>query len=290
MEEKHAFLIMAHKDDETFRTLLRMLDDVRNDIYIHMDAKNAAWDESGATSGIRYSKWFVASRLNVVWGAYSQIECELNLLRLAASKGSYAYYHLLSGQDLPIKTQDEIHSFFDTCGNKEFVRFENHGRDYSRRMGGHILWRCLGRSKHQMLLRGMDGVVSRLLQVIRDPSCRIKVEKGDNWFSITDNLARYVVDNSLAIKSLFWDSFCGDELFLQTIARSSEIPFDYYRSPGENNADALMRMIAWGNDESPRVLKLQDFDSLRSSGMLFARKFDYSVDGDIVREIERLVG
>ena len=43
---KHAFLVMAHKDDATFRTLLRLLDDARNDIFVHMDAKNAAWDES----------------------------------------------------------------------------------------------------------------------------------------------------------------------------------------------------------------------------------------------------
>lgn len=33
---KHAYLVMAHKDDETLRTLLRTLDDPRNDIFIHM--------------------------------------------------------------------------------------------------------------------------------------------------------------------------------------------------------------------------------------------------------------
>lgn len=42
---KHAYLVMAHKDDETLRTLLRTLDDPRNDIFIHMDAKNTGWDE-----------------------------------------------------------------------------------------------------------------------------------------------------------------------------------------------------------------------------------------------------
>lgn len=30
---KHAYLVMAHKDDETLRTLLRTLDDPRNDIF-----------------------------------------------------------------------------------------------------------------------------------------------------------------------------------------------------------------------------------------------------------------
>lgn len=38
---KHAFLVMAHKDDEVLRALMRVLDDERNDIFIHMDAKKA---------------------------------------------------------------------------------------------------------------------------------------------------------------------------------------------------------------------------------------------------------
>ena len=42
---KHAFLVMAHKDDEVLHTLMRILDDERNDIFIHMDAKKGGWDE-----------------------------------------------------------------------------------------------------------------------------------------------------------------------------------------------------------------------------------------------------
>ena len=33
--DKHAYLIIAHQCDDTYRTLLKMLDDPRNDIYIH---------------------------------------------------------------------------------------------------------------------------------------------------------------------------------------------------------------------------------------------------------------
>lgn len=36
---KHAFLVMAHKDNEILHTLMRALDDERNGIFIHMDAK-----------------------------------------------------------------------------------------------------------------------------------------------------------------------------------------------------------------------------------------------------------
>lgn len=33
---KQAYLIIAHKDDLTFRTLISMLDNENNDIFIHM--------------------------------------------------------------------------------------------------------------------------------------------------------------------------------------------------------------------------------------------------------------
>lgn len=42
---KHAFLVTAHKDDKVLHTLMRVLDDERNDIFIHMDAKSG-WEES----------------------------------------------------------------------------------------------------------------------------------------------------------------------------------------------------------------------------------------------------
>ena len=49
-------------------------------------------------------------RVPVNWGG-SQIRAELSLLKCAVKK-KYDYYHLVSGADLPIKTQDEIHQFF----------------------------------------------------------------------------------------------------------------------------------------------------------------------------------
>lgn len=286
---KHAFLIMAHKDDETLRTLLRTLDDPRNDIFIHMDSKNIAWDENSVLTSISKARIFPVPRISVTWGGYSQIACELSLLNAAVAMGHYSYYHLLSGQDLPIKSQDRIHSFFDSCGGKEFVRFENHNRDYRSRIGGHVIWNASGKNKSQVLLRKVNGLLARLLQCYRKPVKGLKLMKGDNWFSITDKLARYIVENASLIRSVFWDSMCGDELFLQTFAWNAGKRFDFYRMPGEENADGIMRMIDWGEDESPRVFSMDDLDSIRDSKMMFARKFDFGFDSDIVRAVEQLV-
>lgn len=82
---------------------------------------------------------------------------------------------------------------------------------------------------------------------------------------------------------------CGDELFLQTFAWNTDKRFDFYRMPGEDNTDGIMRMIDWGEDESPRVLSMDDLDSIKDSKMMFARKFDFEIDSDIVRAVEQLV-
>ena len=37
--DKFAYLVMAHKADYTFQKLLSAIDDVRNDIYLHIDKK-----------------------------------------------------------------------------------------------------------------------------------------------------------------------------------------------------------------------------------------------------------
>lgn len=287
-EDKHAFLVMAHKDDETLRGLLRMLDDERNDIFIHMDAKNTGWVEGSTLASVGKAGIVSVPRISVTWGGYSQVACELGLLSAAVAKGHYSYYHLLSGQDLPIKSQDQIHSFFDSCGGKEFIRFENHNRDYGRRVGGHVIWNTFGKSKPQAFLRKVDGLLSRFLQCFRKPAKGLKLAKGDNWFSITDELARYVVENSSLIRSVFRDSMCGDELFLQTVAWNADERFDFYRMPGEDNADGIMRLIDWGEDESPRVLGIADLDCIKDSQMMFARKFDASIDGDIVKAVEAI--
>ena len=51
-------------------------------------------------------------RVDVRWGDFSQVECELALFK-AVVKNGYDYYHLLSGVDLPIKSAQYLVDFFE---------------------------------------------------------------------------------------------------------------------------------------------------------------------------------
>lgn len=55
---KQAYLIIAHKFDNTLRALLCMLDQVENDIFIHMDIKNTTFNEDECKNLIKNSSIF----------------------------------------------------------------------------------------------------------------------------------------------------------------------------------------------------------------------------------------
>ena len=117
---KHAFLILAHGSFDLLRLLISRLDDERNDIFVHIDRKVKALPELHTT---RAGLYFTNSRVDVRWGDWSVVEAEYVLFEEAVAKGPYRYYHLLSGVDLPVKSQDYIHAFCDEHQGTEFIGY-----------------------------------------------------------------------------------------------------------------------------------------------------------------------
>lgn len=102
---KHAYLILAHKNFNQLKSLLKLLDHERNDIYVHIDRKAQSFDQQEFNSVCRYSRLlFIGDRHDVNWGGVSVMRAEISLLANATKYGKYDYYHLLSGMDLPIKS------------------------------------------------------------------------------------------------------------------------------------------------------------------------------------------
>lgn len=68
------------------------------------------------------SKVCFVDRVDVRWGDYSVVEAELKLLRAAVAE-NYQYFHLISGMDLPLKPQAEIHVFLIGTSVKNLSNF-----------------------------------------------------------------------------------------------------------------------------------------------------------------------
>ena len=90
--DKHAYLIIAHSNLEQLHKLLLLLDDPRNDIYIHLDLKSKLDIKKITPPHMKYSHCKFCERVDVRWGNVSLIQAEMNLFELA-SLVEHAYYH-----------------------------------------------------------------------------------------------------------------------------------------------------------------------------------------------------
>lgn len=291
MTKKHAYLIMAHNKFDMLCHLLELLDDERNDIFVHIDlkAQNIPYDkmkQSVEKSGLTF-----VNRVNVIWGDYAQIECEMELLKSAVANDEYQYLHLLSGLDLPIKSQDDIHSFFDLHNGEEFLDIEVEENDRHTRARCRYYWlfqHFNGRHSTNSVFRLLEGLnvrIQRTLKLNRIPE-QIEIKKGANWFSITGNLAKYIVGLEKEIKKHFKHTLCADEVFIQTIVYNSDFRSRLFNP--QDNEPVSRRLIDWKRG-NPYVFRMEDMDMIKDSNCLFGRKFDNEVDADIINEIDKMI-
>lgn len=278
---KHAYLIIAHKNDYVFSTLIKLLDYEHNDIYIHMDAKNTSYPVDYIESLASKSNIYHCKRISVNWGAYSVVEATISLIDKAISTGKYAYYHLISGQDLPIKSNAYIHEFFNQHKQKEFVHFDSPiFTNYERVNIYHFTQEKDGRNPSFI-----GKILIKLQKIIKiKRNTNVNFQKGCNWFSITDNMARHIIEKKEEVKKIFRYTLIADEIFLQTLLINSSFVNNLYHAQFDNNYISVMRHIDWvrGN---PYVFRLTDYNELMNSPCMFARKFDSSIDSDIIDKI-----
>ena len=268
---KHAYLIMAHGDMAVLDILLSCIDDARNDIYLHVDSKDAI----PKFSPLRYSRLFVIKeRIDVRWGDLSQIETELALFRAAVNAPEpYSYYHLLSGADLPIKDQDYIHDFFRANAGKEFIGYAEFSMtdEIVRKVQRWHLYpkHFKSASFFIRLIRRVFIRFQELFGIKRNKGIQFK--KGDNWVSITDGMARLFLSKEQWIRKTFTHTFCGDEVVMQTICWNSIFKESLYNLQDEWAGN--QRIIGWQNGELIDWTA-NDYEKLKNSSALFARKFN----------------
>lgn len=76
---RHAYCLMTHKFDSILATLVRMIDDERNDIYVHIDRKSEDFSRK-IYKLVNKSNVFFVHRKTVVWGSIAMVMAEYSLL------------------------------------------------------------------------------------------------------------------------------------------------------------------------------------------------------------------
>lgn len=284
MKDKQAILIMCHNDFYILEKSLELLDNEHFDFYIHVDAKVKDFDFDKYKKIIKRGRLFYTDRINVIWGDYSQIETELLLIKEALNRDNYLYLHLISGSDLPIKSSKEIVKYFEENYPTEFIGY-NDFDGIKEHMANRVKYfRSIApdfRENEETKKTYRDEIeYQKSTGVDRLKTNPFTLRVGSNWFSITSELAEYVLLQESNIREHFSSGYCADELFLQSIVYDSEF-FKNVCKKYKNDNENCKRLIDWKRG-CPYTFTKNDYDEIMSSTAMFARKFSTSVDKEII--------
>lgn len=274
----HAYLIIAHNEFEVLQKLLQALDDKRNDIYVHIDKKVKTLPTLTVTQSRLY---LLDKRVDVRWGTVSQIKAEYRLMEEAYRRGGYDYYHIISGTHYPLKSQDELHAYFDgLCGKSLLQPMESNDyqidlklRRYNSFVGGFhhpISW----------ISRTSQFVWKALIRIQK--ICHIRQNKNrqyiqaSNWASLSEEAVHYLLENKKVIVHDYRYSFCGDEFFVPTELAIGNMGHELFFS-----SNMLYQQLGRAQTS---YFTMADYEEIMTSNCLFARKFS-GQDMDIIERI-----
>lgn len=274
---KFAYLLMAHNNHKQLMTLLKLLDHSENDIFLHLDKKMDGVNKEEIRRNIKDAKISIYQIYDIRWATMSQTECQVFLLKEAV-KTYHDYYHLISGQDLPIKSHEYIKSFFQKHNGIQFIHFDS------------VDLKPKENSKFYHI--GDGWFENFFVRIQRKIGFDRKIPTGANWYSITHELALDFCKNSKKALSAVKYTISSDECILQNfVKRISKNRYKLYREQSDGGYDANMRLIDWnrGNGRNPYVWRNSDFEEITNSDRIFARKFDENIDQKIIDRITEII-
>jgi hypothetical protein len=271
-------MMLLHKyNDQTDRLIKHLSEDF--DIYIHIDKRSSLQIKNNENV-------FIFKKYKTYWGSFNQIIATLFLLMQAYLK-NYSRYLLISGQDLPLKSNKRIIEFFKN-NNSEYIRgdkmpvaglgsnggFERMTKywpNYFHHRSNCIAYKYLFKLQHSIF---------KIISIIKIRPIDYEFYKGTNWINLThkcvEKIFVYLGQNKSYIKRFKWTN-CADEIFYHTIIKQLD------------NLDIVnesLRYVNWDDGpEYPRIFRKDDYSTIINSNKLFARKFDSMIDNEIVEMI-----
>jgi len=279
---KIAVMMLVHKSADQVKRLVNHLSK-DFDIYVHIDKRISIKIQNEENV-------FVYKKYKAYWGSFNQIMATLYLLAKAYKKG-YDRYVLISGQDLPIKSNGEIIKFFENNQNEYITMAKLPTRKYmkagfnrvtkywhDKRSTGKkdIIFRIIGKIERVIIFRFVNMIKTRPIDY--------EFYGGANWFNLTHNcvksIFKYIGSDNKYIQRFRWTR-CGDEIFYQTII---------HKIDNLKVIDNCLRYIDRRNGGAhPKILQAEDYDKIINSDNLFARKFDINADKNIIEAIYKKI-
>ena len=236
-----AFLILAHTDLPQLKHLCVKLSGY-GDVYIHVDGKTSdsyVVELKEFLRSIKGKYYVLDKRVNVHWGAYSQVLAERSLLDAAFGDDNKVYdrVFLLSGLCYPLFSKEKLLRYCEENKEAELMTAYNVTQGNVKRQRNKICLYHFFRDipiRHKSMIRrfiiGGTMLTLKYFGVRRKPFLTINGKRWDvffssQWFGLTGKCASYVLEQMKYNKTLenyFMSTYVPDELVIPTIVMNSE--------------------------------------------------------------------
>ncbi len=273
-----AHLIITYTSPFQTERMIQRMQHPEFDFYIHVDAKFPL--ESHYNLKKYPNVYFIQNRVDVQWAAYSTIQAEFNgLQEILDSARTYDFISLMSGQDYPIKTTEQMQSFFEERKGKLLLKYRAFSGEWEEGMKRVNKYHMTDfRFKGQFLLEKLINFFVKRNDQPKD----MKFYGSSMFWAISPEAAEYVlktVDRDPKMRRFFKYSWAPDEFLFQTILLNSSFASmvinencHYYKHPPQT--------------PSPKTFDSSDFDDIIASDRLYARKFDMTKAPELLDRID----
>jgi hypothetical protein len=259
-----AHLILTYTDPKQTERMIRKMTHENFDFYIHVDKKFDIQPHLFLKE--IPNVYFIDKRTDVKWAGFNTVLATFGSIREIVATGiKYDFINLLSGQDYPLISADAMGDFFKQNIGNEFISYRDIKNDWTEgqiRMDRYFLTNYNFKGKHTL-----EKLINFLMPVRKFPYNMHPYGKSMFWM-LSPEAAMYVVEKVENDKKLYnFFLFCwgSDEFVFQTILMNS--PYK------ERIVNKNYRYIDWSlGGANPKILDDSDFESIKESDMLFARK------------------
>ncbi len=287
---KICYLILCHKNEKQVTTLIEQLGEEETDFFIHVDKK------AKLSIPTKRNVYFVSddNRVNINWGDMSMVIATIRLIELAIKYGPYSYIVLLSGQDFPIKSNEQIRNFLILNNGKNYIDVNTDKNKRYKRMLKRIelyypkflqqrTWLYKAIKKLYILATGGCNYTFSFFR--RKIPGGLSYSYGSSWWVLTYECVLWMkqfIKEHKEILDFFEKNLNPDECFFQMLFMASP-----YTETKENN----LTYVEWeSNGNHPRILTEVDIPMLLNQNKLFARKFDEVIDSKAIKTIISSIG
>jgi Core-2/I-Branching enzyme len=278
---KICYLILAHKNPSQLYRLISRLNGAGASFFVHINRREPMMYRESVAALAQFSNVYFVEQQSIWWGSFSMVKATLTGMKEIVQSGvAYDRLVLLSGQDYPIKSNSYIQSFFTQAADKNYMSYFS--------IASRNIWTdCEGmynakRRTEDFYLRYNGRMFG--LPFKRKLPYGMATYGGCFWFNFTQECVEYIVgfvENDRQYVGFMKHTFLPDEIFFQTLLLNSPL------RPTIVNND--LRYVDWekANPTPPATLMVEDFENLRQSSALYARKFDMERDVEIFDLIDR---